>query len=132
VATGLVPVKGATNPPAGIAPVDDPASPPPFMQKELVDAILALAPNVPADSTMVFDSKDGLGWMDSRGWKVFFGATAHDMPLKVRVYQSLVDSLVSRGKSPMFISVVYPDAPFYRMAETNPEEATTATADSGQ
>jgi hypothetical protein len=130
VATGLVAVKGATNPPAGIAPVDDPASPPPFMQKELVDAILALAPNVPADSTMVFDPKDGLGWTDSRGWKVFFGASAHDMPLKVRVYQSLVDSLVSRGKSPIFISVVYPDAPFYRMAETTPEE-TTATADSG-
>jgi hypothetical protein len=131
LATGLVPVKGTTNPPVGIAPVDDPASPPPFMQKELVDAILALAPSVPANSTMVFDPKDGLGWKDSRGWNVFFGTSVHDMPLKVRVYQSLVDSLVSRGKTPIFISVVYPDAPFYRMAETTPEEATTATADSG-
>jgi hypothetical protein len=99
------------------------------MQKELVDAILALAPHLPAGSTMVFDPKDGLGWTDSRGWKAFFGTSVHDMPLKVRVYQSLVDSLVSRGKSPLVINVAYPDAPFYRMAEIKLEEV---TADSGQ
>ena len=128
VATGLVSVTGVSNPPAGIESTD-PSSPPPFMQKELVDAILALAPSMPAGSTMVFDSADGLGWKDSRGWQAFFGTSAHDMPLKVRVYQSLVDSLVSRGKSPMFISVAYPDAPFYRMAEINLE---AVTADSGQ
>ena len=96
---------------------DDPFAPPPYIQKELVDAILALAPTVPADSTMVFDRSFGLGWTDSRGWKSFFGTSAQDMPLKVRVYQSLVDSLVSRGKIPSFISVMYPDAPFYRAVE---------------
>jgi hypothetical protein len=116
-ASGLVPVIGLTVPPAGIAPADDPLSPPPYMQKELVDAILILAPNVPEGSTMVFDSTNGLGWTDSRGWKVFFGTSAQDMPLKISVYNSLVDSLTSRGLIPEFISVVYPDAPFYRMAE---------------
>jgi hypothetical protein len=95
------------------------------MQKELVDAILALAPTVPADSTMVFDPSFGLGWTDSRGWKSFFGTSAKDMPLKVRVYRSLVDSLVKRGKIPVFISVVYPDAPYYRMAEIKPQDVTT-------
>ncbi|MDO9302896.1 MAG: hypothetical protein Q7T89_16025, partial [Anaerolineales bacterium] len=100
-----------------------------FIQKELVDAILALAPTVPADATMVFDPSFGLGWTDSRGWKSFFGTSAQDMPLKVRVYQSLVDSLVSRGKSPVFISVMYPDAPFYRAVEVESKEL---TADSGQ
>ena len=129
VASGLVSVIGLTVPPAGIVPADDPLSPPPYMQKELVNAILALAPNVPAGSTMVFDPTDGLGWTDSRGWKAFFGTSAHDMPLKVRVYQSLVDSLVSRGKFPEFISVVYPDAPFYRMAKVEVQETTT---DDGQ
>lgn len=129
VATGLVSVASEANPPAGISSIADPASPPPFMQKELVDAILALAPSVPAGSTMTFNSADGLGWTDDRGWKAFFGSSAHDMPLKVRVYQSLVDSLVNRGKSPAVINVAYPDAPFYRMAEINFEEV---TADSGQ
>ena len=128
-ASALVPVIGLTVPPAGIVRADDPISPMPYMQKELVDAILVLAPHVPAGSTMVFDSTDGLGWTDSRGWKAFFGTSAHDMPLKVRVYQSLVESLVDRGKFPEFISVVYPDAPFYRMAEIDLQDT---TVDDGQ
>ena len=119
--TGLVPVIGLAVPPAGVPPLDDPVSAPPYMQKELVDAILALAPNVPAGTTMVFDRSFGLGWTDNRGWKSFFGTSAHDMPLKVRVYQSLVDSLVKRGTVPSFISVMYPDAPFYRVAAVDPQ-----------
>ena len=126
---GLIPVTSSANPPAGSVSVEDPASPPSFMQKELVEAIRALAPHVPAGSTMFFDPVNGLGWTDSRGWSAYFGSTAQDMPLKVRVYQSLVDSLVARGKFPVFISVVYPEAPFYRMAEVELEEV---TADSGQ
>ena len=125
--TGLVPVTGLAVPPAGAPPVDDPVSAPPYMQKELVDAILALAPTVPADATMVFDPSFGLGWTDSRGWKSFFGTSAQDMPLKVRVYQSLVDSLVSRGVSPLFINVMYPDAPFYRAVKVEPKELTLDT-----
>jgi hypothetical protein len=68
---------------------------------------------------MVFDRSFGLGWKDSRGWDSFFGATAQDMPLKVRVYQSLVDSLTRRGIIPSFISVMYPDAPFYRTVKVD-------------
>jgi hypothetical protein len=114
---GLVPVIGLAVPPAGVSPKDDPFGAPPFMQKELVEAILALAPTVPGDSTMVFDRSFGLGWTDSRGWKSYFGTSAEDMPLKVRVYQSLVDSLAGRGKIPSFINVMYPDAPYYRAVE---------------
>jgi hypothetical protein len=121
---GLVPVKGLVTPPPSPAPLDDPLSPQPYMQKELVDSILLLAPYVPADTTMIFDRTFGLGWIDSRGWKSFFGTTAEDMPLKIRVYQSLVDSLVSRSVSPTFISVMYPDAPFYRAAELAEKELT--------
>ena len=123
-ATGLIPVNGLTVPPTGVAPADNPLSPPPYMQKELVDAILVLAPHVPAGTTMVFDSVNGLGWTDSRGWKAYFGVSAYDMPLKIRVYESLVDSLVSRGKSPELISVVYPDAPYYRMAKVEVKDPT--------
>ena len=54
------------------------------------------------------------------------------MPLKVRVYESLVNSLVSSGKAPAFISVVYPDAPFYRMAEFNQTVPEDVTVDNGQ
>jgi POTRA domain, FtsQ-type len=121
---GLISVNGLAVPPVGASSTDDPLNPPPFMQKELVDAILQLAPHVPAGSTMVFDPVNGLGFNDSRGWQAFLGTTSKDMPLKVRVYQSLVDSLMSRGRIPQFISVVYPDAPFYRMAPTDGQAET--------
>lgn len=127
----LVPVIALSTPPAGVAPLDDPFSPPPYMQKELVDAILALAPTVPAGSTLTFDAAEGLGWTDSRGWKVFFGTSAQDMPLKVRVYQSLVDSLISKNKIPEYINVAYPDAPYYRMPELV-ETPVEVLAESGQ
>jgi hypothetical protein len=128
---GLIPVKGLASPPVGSAPADDPLAPPPFIEKEVVDSIMLLAPLVPADSTMVYDRTFGLGWTDSRGWKSFFGISVEDMPLKVRVYQSLVDSLVSRGVTPTFISVMYPDAPFYRAVAVKEEEK-ELTLDSGQ
>ena len=109
-------------PPAGIQTSMDAYSPPPFIQKELVDAALVLAPLVPAGSTLTYSTADGFGFTDPRGWRAVFGTTANDMPLKVRVYQALVDSLVQRNKTPIFISVVHPDGPYYRMAETNLEE----------
>lgn len=113
----LIPVLALSTPPAGVASTDDPFSPPPYMQKELVDAILALAPAVPAGSTLTFDSTEGLGWTDPRGWKVYFGANAKDMPLKIQVYQSLVNSLASKNKIPEYINVAFADAPYYRMAQ---------------
>jgi len=121
-AAGLVSVNGLVLPPVGPSTSTDPLSPPPFMRKELVDAILVLAPHVPAGSTMVFDATYGLGWKDSRGWQAFFGTSSKDMALKIRVYQSLVDSLTSRGTTPEFISVVYADAPFYRMTGTEVQQ----------
>lgn len=121
---GLVPVVAADEPPAGHPDLTDPLNPPPYMQKELVDAILALSPLLPAGSTMTFDSAQGLGWTDPRGWRAAFGTSAHDMPLKIRVYQSLVDSLTARNLIPEYINVVYADAPFYRMAFIEIEELT--------
>lgn len=130
---GLIPVIAQDAPPAGIPSSDNPLSPPPYMTRELVDAVLALAPLVPANTTMIFTSADGLGWTDPRGWQVAFGKSAHDMPLKMRVYQSLVDSLISQGKTPEFISVVHPDGPYYRLAEAEVDESTEELfVDSGQ
>jgi hypothetical protein len=35
--------------------------------------------------------------------------------LKMRVYESMVDSLTQRGIRPALINVTYPTAPYYRM-----------------
>ncbi len=113
---GLVSVNGLSTPPPGSVDEANPLVPPPYMQKELAQAILLLAPHVPPDATMLYDGTYGLGWVDARGWKAFFGSTAFDMPLKVRVYESLVQSLQARNIYPALISVVYPEAPYYRLS----------------
>ena len=121
-AAGLVIVEALDAPPAGTQTSTDPYSPPPFMQADLVDAALALAPTVPAGSTLTYSAADGFGFTDPRGWRVAFGTSVEDVPLKVRVYQALVESLIQRNKIPEFISVVHPDGPFYRMEESTLEE----------
>jgi hypothetical protein len=112
---GLIPVTGLTAPPAGVPSMDDPLSPPPYMSVDLVSAIQTLAPNAPAGTPVTYDAHNGLGWTDSRGWRVFFGSKAKDMALKMRVYQALVDSVTARGLYPVFINVARVDAPYYRM-----------------
>lgn len=129
---GLVPVIAVDDPIPGIAAPGDLFTPPPYMQEELVDAILALSPLLPAGTSMTFDSAQGLGWKDSRGWQVYFGTSVEDMPLKARVYQSLVDSLMARNIYPAYINVMYPEAPYYRMAIIEKKESTEETVDSGQ
>ena len=114
---GLIPVVGLDTPPVGLPSLEDPLSPPPYMSADLVSAIQTLAPSVPVGVPIMYDAHNGLGWTDSRGWRVFFGSKASDMALKVRVYQALVDSLSARGLSPVFISVVRVDAPYYRMEQ---------------
>ncbi len=126
---GLVLVNGLGAPSAIVASTVDPLKPTPFIQKELVDAILVLAPTVPEDSAMIFDPNYGLGWKDNRGWNAFFGTSGmQDMRLKAVVYQAVVNDLLDRGKVPAFISVAYPDAPFYRMTD----DKSSQTENSGQ
>lgn len=128
-AAGLIVVNALDVPPVGIQTSDDPYSPSPFIPKEFVESASALTPLVPAASTLTYSATDGFGWSDPRGWKVAFGTSAHDMPLKIRVYQALVDSLAQRGKTPVFISVVHPDGPYYRMPETTTVDGIEGTQD---
>lgn len=123
---GLVPVIALDAPPSGIVS-DDPLSPPPYMSQDLVEAIRLLAPLVPASATLTYSAADGLHWDDPRGWRVAFGTSAQDMPLKMSVYRALVDSLVARRITPAFISVAHPHGPYYRMTDVDPE-----IIDSGQ
>ncbi len=114
---GLIPVVALAAPPGGSPSPDDPYSPPPYVAPDLVKAVLTLAPNVPPGSSLIYDPLNGLGWTDSRGWQVYFGKNPKDMVTKLRVYQALVDSLSARGLSPIFISVVHAEAPYYRMVK---------------
>src|SRR5512140_1344502 len=81
-APGLVAVAAQAAPPTSpsTAPVD-PLTPTPFISADLVQAIRTIASDVPQGTVMEYDPKYGLGWSDSRGWKVYFGNTAKDMPV---------------------------------------------------
>jgi cell division septal protein FtsQ len=116
-APNLIPVAALAAAPASTTTASDPMSPMPYIPAELVKAIQTIAPDVPQGSTVEYDPKYGLGWSDSRGWKVYFGTSVSDMPLKLQVYKSLVDELTQKGIQPTFISVQYANAPYYRISQ---------------
>ena len=116
-ADSLIAVEALAAPPAATEAASDPLSPVAFVPPDLVKAIQTLAPDVPGGTALEYDPKYGLGWQDARGWKVFFGTDAGEMPLKLQIYNSLVDSLIQKGIQPSFISVQYPNAPYYRITQ---------------
>jgi hypothetical protein len=79
---------------------------------EAVAGALQLSELRPNIEMLHYDPKHGLSYEDGRGWRGYFGVGS-DMEVKLRVYETLVDSLVSRGVQPLVVSVVNPDAPYY-------------------
>ena len=114
-ADNLITVEALTPPELDTAATTDPLAPAPYLSADVVNSIKMLGAQVPQGTTMLFDSRYGLGWSDARGWQAFFGTGAREMSLRLRVYQSLVSTLQARGIAPAFINVQFPTAPYYRM-----------------
>jgi cell division septal protein FtsQ len=115
--TGLISVVAESAPPVGGGAAVDPLNPAPFISVEMVQTVQGLAGNVPPGMSILYDARMGFGWNDPRGWRVYFGTSAHDVQLKMRVYESMVASLTQRGIRPALINVTYPTAPYYRMTQ---------------
>jgi hypothetical protein len=113
---GLVSVVAESAPPVGGSGAD-PLSPAPFISSDMVLALKGLAGHVPPGQSILYDARMGFGWNDPRGWRAYFGATPKDIELKMRVYESMVESLTQRGIRPALINVTYPTAPYYRMTQ---------------
>jgi cell division septal protein FtsQ len=113
---GLISVVAASAPPVAGA-VADPLTPAPFISADMIQVLHGLASHVPPGQSILYDARMGFGWTDPRGWRAYFGATPSDIELKMRVYESLVDSLTQRGIHPALINVTYPTAPYYRMTQ---------------
>lgn len=111
---GLISVVAESSPPV-IGGGTDPLAPTPYITVEMVQALKGLASHVPPGAVILYDSVNGFGWNDPRGWRAYFGATASDVELKMRVYETMVNSLTQRGIRPALINVTYPTAPYYRM-----------------
>ena len=82
---------------------------------ELVNAILTVSPEVPENTPIIYDSHHGIGWLDPRGWQVYFGSTAENMDLKLKVYEKTFRRLKKAGIRPALISVEHLHAPYYRL-----------------
>jgi hypothetical protein len=98
-------------------PSTAPAVTQPFINPDLVKAILTLAPQVPADTPILFSPQYGLGWNDPEGWQVFFGSNTDDISMKLAQYRAIVDQLKKQGAQPTLISVEFPHAPYYRLEQ---------------
>lgn len=116
-AQGLVVVSASGSPPAGLRSESDALAPVPFVATQIIESIRLLAPHVPQGSVLLYNPKFGIGWVDARGWTVWFGSSAEETDVKLRVYSVLVDSLAQRGITPSFINVAYPGAPYYRVGQ---------------
>jgi hypothetical protein len=114
---GLIGVVALSAPPIEGIVSSDPLTPAPFLKPDLIKALKDLAGHVPPGAQILYDASFGFGWNDPRGWKVYFGTSASDMELKIRVYESMVASLTQRGIQPAMINVTYPTAPYYRLSE---------------
>lgn len=82
---------------------------------KIISAIEILKSQMPENSSLVYTALNGLGWDDSRGWKVFFGVNLDDMQEKLTMYQTIIDLLTQKDIKPSVISVENIHAPFYRL-----------------
>jgi len=105
----------AESAPALSLSASDPLNPIPFISVGMVQALKELAGHVPPGASIIYNPEYGFGWNDPRGWRVYFGTSESDVELKMRVYESMVNSLTQRGIRPAMINVTYPTAPYYRM-----------------
>lgn len=86
-----------------------------FLPLDLMYALRALAPYVPAGTPILYDPLYGLGWNDPRGWRTYFGLNTDDLAMKLRLHETLVSALLQRGLRPSLVSVAYPSALIYRL-----------------
>jgi len=101
--------------PAGSETLEEGEVPSQTLPVDLVKAILTISSEAPENTPVVYDSQHGLGWLDPRGWQVYFGSSDEDMALKLKVYSKTYRRLKKAGIRPALISVEHVHAPYYRL-----------------
>jgi hypothetical protein len=81
---------------------------------QVLKTAISLGAQLPEGASLVYDPINGMGWNDSRGWKVYFGLDLSNIQLKLGEYQAIVDRLSTLGVKPSLVSVEHIDAPYYR------------------
>jgi cell division septal protein FtsQ len=84
----------------------------PVVDPSLLRAVASLSKHLPDVQSWMFDMDHGLGFTDKQGWQVYFG-TGGDMPMKVRMYQSIADQLAGENILATMVSIEDQAAPYY-------------------
>lgn len=87
----------------------------PPIDPKFVSVIQRLNTIKPADTPMVYNQQNGLGWTDPHGWQVFFGTSTEDIELKLNEYNYIVEAILEKNLQPILISMEFLHAPFYRL-----------------
>ena len=108
--------------------VNTPVGPNIVIPQDVVDGALQLKSLYPNIEVLLYNSAEGLGYPDGRGWRVWFGAGTN-MPAKLNVYNAIVANLEARGIQPEYIDVGDINAPYYKVlwgrdsGETGPTDS---------
>jgi hypothetical protein len=113
----VVTAEGGAVGPVAVDPVNHPGEYKPVVGTDLILTILNLGNMTPSGTTIAYDPRYGLGWVDPKGWKVYFGFNTTGLDSKLAQYAGIVANLDRQGIQPKIISVQYPYAPFYRLEQ---------------
>ena len=87
----------------------------PAIDPDFVNTVQKLNTIKPAETIMLYDSANGLGWTDPHGWQVYFGTQTEDIDMKLVEYSYIVEALLDRNLQPVLISMEFLHAPYYRL-----------------
>ena len=87
----------------------------PPIDPTFVQAVQKLNAIKPADTPMLYDEKNGLGWTDPHGWQVYFGDDDENIDMKLLEYAKIVETILDRNLQPVLISMEFLHAPYYRL-----------------
>ena len=83
-----------------------------FIPEDVLSGALLLRQLRPNINKLYYRPSGGLSYEDGRGWRGYFGVGS-DMGQKLVVYETIVEELLTRGLSPVYISVSNQEKPYY-------------------
>ena len=90
---------------------------PSYFSKDVLHTIQTMGACAPEDKPLYFTYKNGFGWDTEEGWRIFFGKNDTDMDEKLRMERSLTTYFHENEIEPIFVSLEFKDAPYYRFVE---------------
>lgn len=99
------------------APSQEDRELPLYFSRDTLQTIITMGSHVPEDQPLLYTFKNGFGWDTDEGWRVFFGKTDTDIDEKLRMQESLTKYFQKNEIQPVFLSLEFKDAPYYRFTE---------------